>query len=78
VQTIKDISTSFHLYAVCVTCVRMEQLPVERLVQELGPETPLTVVRNRIRCKHCGVRTADIRIVYVGPCRSAAGFHYRR
>jgi len=78
VQTLKDITASFHLYAVCVTCVRMEQLPVERLSQSLGPDTPLQAVRQRLRCRCCGVRSADMRIVYVGPGRAAAGFHYRR
>lgn len=77
-QTIKDLTTSFHLYAVCVTCARMEQLPIERLTNDLGSETSLADIRRRVRCKCCGVRSADIRIVYVGPCRRAAGFHYRR
>ena len=76
-QTIKDISASFHLYAVCVPCSRMEVLPIERLSEELGPETLIEEIRQRIRCKCCGTRSGDIRIVYVGPCRSAAGFHYR-
>ena len=76
-QTISDITASFHLYAVCVTCSRMEQLPTARLIEDLGSETRLTDIRQRIRCNSCGERTADIRIVYVGPDRSAAGFHYR-
>lgn len=77
-QTIQDITASFHLYAVCVACVRMERLPIEQLMEDLGPHTPLEEVRRRLRCRHCGVRSADMRIVYVGPCRAAAGFHYRR
>ncbi len=76
-QTIKDITASFHLYAVCATCARMELLPTDRLIEDLGPETRLEDIRRRIRCNRCGERTADIRIVYVGPGRSAAGFHYR-
>lgn len=77
VQTIKDITSSFTLYAVCVRCARMEPLRVERLMEELGPDTLLEDVRKRLRCKGCGERSGDIRIVYVGPGRSAAGFHYR-
>lgn len=76
-QTIGDITGSFHLYAVCVTCSRMEQLPTARLIRDLGAETELADIRRRIRCNDCGARTTDIRIVYVGPDRSAAGFHYR-
>ena len=78
VQTLSELTTSFHLYGVCVTCARMEQLALERLVETLGPETLVEDIRKRIRCERCGERTGDIRIVYVGPCRSAAGFHYRR
>ncbi|MDH3642164.1 MAG: hypothetical protein OES38_08720 [Gammaproteobacteria bacterium] len=77
-QTIKDINSSFTLYAVCVGCARMEPLSAERLKEELGPDTLLEDVRKRLRCQRCGERSGDIRIVYVGPCRSAAGFHYRR
>jgi hypothetical protein len=76
-HTIQDITSSFHLYAVCFSCVRMEQLPIERLKKDLGADTRLDEIRRRIRCRRCGVRTSDIRIVYVGPCRSVAGFHYR-
>jgi hypothetical protein len=55
----------------------MVQLPTARLIQDLGGETELADIRRRIRCSDCGARTTDIRIVYVGPDRSAAGFHYR-
>ena len=76
-QTLGDITRSFNLYAVCVPCARMELLPVSRLSESLGSQTRLVDVRTRLRCKHCGARTGDMRIVYVGPCRAAAGFHYR-
>jgi hypothetical protein len=78
VRKIKDINSSFTLYAVCVGCARMEPLSAERLIEELGADILLEDVRKRLRCKGCGERSGDIRIVYVGPCRSAAGFHYRR
>jgi hypothetical protein len=30
-----------------------------------------------VRCNQCGTFTRDIRIVYVGRCGVARGFHYR-
>ncbi len=76
-QTLTDLSLSFQLYAVCVPCQRMERLPLAGLIDRLGPEFLVTDLRSKLRCKRCQARTEDLRIVYVGPCESAAGFHYR-
>ena len=77
-QTLSDLLSSFQLYAVCVPCSRMVALNVAELSKRLGTRTPLHQIRRRVRCAQCGKRSADIRIVYVGPCGSAAGFHYPR
>ena len=76
-QTLADLSRSFQLYAVCVSCQRMERLPLAALIDRLGREFLVTELRSKLRCQRCQVRTEDLRIVYVGPCESAAGFHYR-
>ena len=76
-QTLNDIKDSFHLYAVCVTCKRMEPLPIAKLIDRLGRDYPVTRLRDQLRCKQCHRRTGDLRIVYVGPDANAAGFHYR-
>jgi hypothetical protein len=76
-QTLADLKNSFHLYAVCSVCRRMEPLPLARLVLELGADYPVTRLRDRLRCSNCNRRTRDLRIVYVGPDANASGFHYR-
>ena len=77
-QTLSDLIGNFQLYAVCVPCRRMVKLELPELRKKLGAATPLSHVRQRVRCRNCHMRTRDIRIVYVGPCGAAAGFHYRR
>ena len=76
-QTLADLKDSFHLYAVCVTCKRMEPLAIPALIDQLGRDYAVTRLRDRLRCKQCYPRTGDLRIVYVGPGANAAGFHYR-
>lgn len=76
-QTLADLKLSFQLYAVCVSCQRMERLPLAALIDRLGPQFLVTDLRAKLRCQSCQARTEDLRIVYVGPCESAAGFHYR-
>ena len=74
---IQDLHTRFRLYAVCSGCRRMVALPLDELLARLGPTATVSDIRQRVRCHDCGQRTRDVRIVYVGPCASAAGFHYR-
>ncbi len=77
-QTLADIAESFLLYAVCVDCDRMEDVPLDALIAELGAHTRVLSVRDRLRCRGCGTRTRDIRIVYVGSRDRRAFFQYRR
>jgi len=77
-QTLKDIAESFLLYAVCADCERMESVPIPELIEQLGGATEVTSIRRRLRCRECGARTGDIRIVYVGPHDRRAIFQYRR
>jgi ribosomal protein L37E len=76
-QTLADLVSHFELYAVCIACRRMVRLDLYRLIPRLGATRTVTDVRDRVRCRACGQRTHDIRIVYAGPCGSARGFHYR-
>lgn len=76
--TLDDIAPSFQVYAVCVPCHRTEPLPLTELIDRFGKDLPVAALRPRLRCRVCGRRSGDMRIVYVGPCGSAAGFHYRR
>jgi hypothetical protein len=76
-QTLGDIQDRFRLYAVCSDCNRMELVEMALLVAQLGVATTVDTVRRRLRCRGCGVRTGDIRIVYVGSQTRSAAFHYR-
>jgi hypothetical protein len=75
---LEDLQPSFQLYALCSDCNRMEAVDVRRLLELLPADTPMDAVRQRVRCKHCGVRTGDIRIIYTGHGENAAVFSYRR
>ena len=77
-QTLGDLARAFKLYAVCDPCARTVALDLQRLMQEQGDQCSLQQIKARVRCRQCGRRTADIRIVYVGPCGRAGGFHYNR
>ena len=76
--TLADLATHFELFAVCGHCRRMVRFDVRQLVDVLGGDCTTDAVRARVRCRRCGRRTHDIRIVYAGRCGSARGFHYRR
>jgi ribosomal protein L37E len=76
-ETLADLASHFELYAVCIECGRMERLDLPPMIERLGEAATVADVRARVRCRDCGRRTNDIRIVYVGPCGSARGFHYR-
>jgi hypothetical protein len=76
-KTMGDLIESFQLYAVCTDCERMEQVSIQKLIDTHGEELPIEQVRKRLRCRDCGMRTGDIRIVYVGEKGKLAGFHYR-
>lgn len=77
-QRLTDLVECFRVYAVCAPCGRMEPVDLPSAVERLGEESTVTGLRERVRCQHCGQRTQDIRVVYVGPAQRAAGFHYRR
>ena len=76
-RTLQDLVERFQLYAVCTDCDRMERLPVQALIDQLGPNLAIDAVRHRLRCRTCRQRTGDIRIVYVGEQAKVSGFHYR-
>ena len=77
-QTLSELIESFHLYGVCEPCDRMDKIDLPALVDALGGDYPVQDVRKRIRCKQCGYRTENMRIVYVGPGGRAASFRYTR
>jgi ribosomal protein L37E len=76
-QTLADLAPHFELYAVCIACRRMVRLDLYRLMPRLGAIRTIADIRDRVRCRACGRRTHDIRIVYAGPCGGARDFHYR-
>ena len=76
-QKLADLADSFQLYAVCVQCERMEQMDIPALIEMLGEGTPVSTIRTRLRCRGCGTRTGDMRIVYVGERKRTAVFGYR-
>jgi hypothetical protein len=66
-QRLVDLIENFRVYAVCVPCGRMHALDLETLVARHGADATVANVRDRVRCRACGRRSHDIRIVYVGP-----------
>lgn len=62
---LSEISPAFRVYCICVDCQRSEVVDHLQLVREQGDFT-VPYFRSKVRCGECGVRTEDIRIVYVG------------
>lgn len=56
----------------------MEALPLAALIERLGPEATLSDLRPRLRCRVCGLRSGELRVVYVGPEGRPVVFQYRR
>ena len=77
-QSLRDLIDRFNLYAVCESCQRQTKLNVQKLIKHLGAETQVHKMRSRLRCRVCGTRTEDLRIVYVGKKDQEAIFQYRR
>ena len=75
--TLADLLDAFELFAVCTSCHKTEQLNLQVLCDQRGRGYSIEAVRQRVRCTDCGRRTQDIRIVYIGQCGGASGFHYR-
>ena len=74
---LNDLRSRFQLYALCSACDRMEAVNIAALLKILPAETPVEIIRRRVRCSSCLTRTEDIRIVYVGEGDRAATFQYR-
>jgi hypothetical protein len=66
-QRLVDLVENFRVYAVCAPCGRMHALDLDALVSNLGRAVTVADVRARVRCRACGRRSHDVRIVYVGP-----------
>lgn len=77
-QSLSDMADNFHLYAVCETCQRQTKLDLEALIERLGGNTQVNIMRSKLRCRVCHTRTEDLRIVYVGRKDQKAIFQYRR
>jgi hypothetical protein len=77
-QPLAELTDCFRLYGVCIPCGRMEQLDLEALIGLLGGDATVTDVRSRLRCRQCGVRRSDLRVVYVGRDALSGSFSYRR
>lgn len=77
-QRLVDLREGFRVYAVCVPCGRMEPLRLDHAMARLGISATVADLRTRIRCRGCGRRTGDLRVVYVGPEDRPAEFRYRR
>ena len=77
-QSIGELTTSFHLYAVCEPCQRVRKVDLNALVAQEGADYPIDRVRARLFCNQCRNRSHALRIVYVGPEGKASGFRYAR
>ena len=77
-QSLRDLVDKFHLYAICEDCQREQQLDICALMQKLGGDTRVHRLRSHLRCRSCGKRSEDMRIVYVGKAGQRAIFRYQR
>ena len=77
-QRLTDLLASFRVYALCVPCGRMETVDLHQAISRLGADSTVSELRTRVRCRKCGRRTEDVRVVYVGPEDRPATFHYKR
>ena len=77
-QKLTDLVDSFQVYGLCIPCGRMEPLPLRELIARHGPAITLDRVRGRLRCRCCGRRSRELRVIYVGPAGATTSFHYRR
>jgi len=77
-QRLQELLESFRVYALCVPCGRMEAVDLHQALQRLGAEATVGELRERVRCRGCGARTRDVRVIYVGPEHRRATFHYQR
>ena len=77
-QRLSELHGSFEVYALCPPCGRMEALPLAALIEQCGPAVTLTDIRPRLRCRECGTRSQELRVVYVGPEGRPVVFQYRR
>ena len=77
-HSLNDLLESFHLYAECERCQRSMQLNLEKLIERLGDDFPITELRAKLRCTSCNIRGQDLRIVFVGLPDKRVVFQYRR
>ncbi|MGA1370323.1 MAG: hypothetical protein ACO3Z6_01860 [Pseudomonadales bacterium] len=77
-QRLAELADRFQVYALCGPCGRMEALDLGAAIERLGPESTVDTLRARLRCRECGTRSHDLRIVYVGPAGRPIVFQYRR
>lgn len=76
-QRLVDLQACFRVYALCVPCGRMEPVDLGAALAHLGDRATVADLRARVRCRTCGRRTEDVRIVYLGPEGREASFKYR-
>jgi ribosomal protein S14 len=77
-QRLTDLRETFRVYALCVPCGRMESVDLDGAIGRLGNDSTVSDLRDRVRCRDCGRRTRDVRVVYVGARERPAAFHYGR
>jgi hypothetical protein len=77
-QRLSELAGSFEVYALCPPCGRMEALPLTALLDRFGRDVTLSDIRPRLRCRACGERSNELRVVYVGPEGRPVVFQYRR
>lgn len=56
----------------------MEPVPLRDLITRYGPGITVADLRRRLRCRCCGRRSHELRVIYVGPEGAAPSFRYRR
>jgi hypothetical protein len=77
-QRLSDLLETFRVYALCIPCGRMEAVDLPAAIDRLGEQSTAGDLRQRVRCRSCGRRTGEIRVIYVGPRDRPAEFQYRR
>jgi hypothetical protein len=62
-----QLSERIRIYACCTRCERMAPLTTRDLVIRFGADFTVAAVRERVRCRQCGTRTGEIRLLYQLP-----------
>lgn len=66
IATLGDLDGAYQLHGVCCACRSMRQIDLAMLLDRLGAAFRIGQVRHRLRCRDCGGRECEIRLIWTG------------